>query len=343
MDKSSTQNSITIKRIALMANVSLMTVSRVLNGSPNVASKTRQRVEAVIKQHGYQPDPNIKRLMARVRASKKTATKASIAVVRDIITNDHYRYVPLSAIVSRAKQHGYSVEEFFLGENKLTTKRLHDILNARGIEAIIASPPSVIQYLPSFNFKDYACVTFGYGLREPELHRVSTNMMQGIIGALNYLEAKGHKRIGIAITEWIDRRADYTYSGALLHFQQSIPKKNTIPLLYLPNEAVSSGKRAFTSWFKANKPDAVISLEKVIPEWIKNDLKLKIGTDVGFMVHDWTPELSGLSGIDHRREEVAKAAVDMLANQLMHNEKGVPDVPHQILIPPKIISDLHTA
>ena len=44
----------TVARIARLAGVSAPTVSRVLNGQAGVARGTRQRVEEVLRQHGYQ-------------------------------------------------------------------------------------------------------------------------------------------------------------------------------------------------------------------------------------------------------------------------------------------------
>lgn len=41
--------------IAELAGVSIATVSRVINDSPNVAEKTKQRVRAVMEDHGYVP------------------------------------------------------------------------------------------------------------------------------------------------------------------------------------------------------------------------------------------------------------------------------------------------
>ncbi|WP_199439996.1 LacI family DNA-binding transcriptional regulator [Umezawaea beigongshangensis] len=45
---------VTIARIAAEAGVSVPTVSKVMNGRADVARDTRERVEAIIRQHGYQ-------------------------------------------------------------------------------------------------------------------------------------------------------------------------------------------------------------------------------------------------------------------------------------------------
>lgn len=48
--------SLKIKDIAEKANVSVATVSRVLNGSDKVSQETREKVMEVIEKYNYQPD-----------------------------------------------------------------------------------------------------------------------------------------------------------------------------------------------------------------------------------------------------------------------------------------------
>src|SRR5437763_16016844 len=50
--KASTQK-ITIVELAAQAGVSIPTVSRVLNGRPDVAPATRARIEQILKESGY--------------------------------------------------------------------------------------------------------------------------------------------------------------------------------------------------------------------------------------------------------------------------------------------------
>lgn len=52
----------TINDIARLARVSKKTVSRVINNSPLVRGDTRDRIEAVIREHGYVPDPQARGL-----------------------------------------------------------------------------------------------------------------------------------------------------------------------------------------------------------------------------------------------------------------------------------------
>ncbi len=55
----------TINDIARLAGVSKKTVSRVINAGPYVQKETRERIEAVIAEHGYAPDPQARGLAFR--------------------------------------------------------------------------------------------------------------------------------------------------------------------------------------------------------------------------------------------------------------------------------------
>jgi LacI family transcriptional regulator len=55
----------TIRDIARVAGVGIATVSRVLNGNPNVRSETRERVQEVIRQFGFKPNPAAQHLVRR--------------------------------------------------------------------------------------------------------------------------------------------------------------------------------------------------------------------------------------------------------------------------------------
>jgi len=55
----------TINDVARLAGVSKKTVSRVINRSPFVKETTRQRIEAIIDEIGFSPDPQARGLAFR--------------------------------------------------------------------------------------------------------------------------------------------------------------------------------------------------------------------------------------------------------------------------------------
>jgi len=331
-----------MKAVAARAGVSAMTVSRVLRNSPRVAGATRRRVLAAARALNYAPDPHMARLMGLVRGKRKQVNRVALALVRDDLPDDElhasaYNYMRMEDVRARAHAHGYKVEEFHLGRDGFQPRRVQKILEARGVEGVLVSVQSSRKFGAKLDYSKFAAATFGYGLTEPILHRASTNMMHGILGAMRELETRGYKRIGVAISNWINERADHTYSGALLHYQQNLPGERRVPLLIFPHNALERGEEAFCDWMRRWKPDALISFHDVVPAWITRVLKLRIPGDLGFVVHDWVIGMESWAGIDHRRDHVAAAAVDLVATQLVQNECGVPEVPRQILISPRFV------
>jgi len=328
-----------LRVIAKSSGVSAMTVSRVLRNFPGVAAKTRERVLRAAKKLGYAPDPHMARLMARVRSFRRRRAEAVIALVRDEIPGDElldhaYQYVALDDIRTRAARHGYRAEEFRLDRNRMSAVRLAQILETRGIEGLIISPQSSHSIGMELDYSNFAAITLGYGLTRPALHRASTNVNRGIQMATAELSARGYRRIGLAITQWIDNRSNHTYMGAMLTYQQQVAPRDRVPLLLFPENNLANEYDIFRTWFKKHRPDVVISFDSYIPEWLTGRLKLRIPEDVGLVVHDWAEHHRNFAGIHHRRPYVAAAAVDMLATLLLHNERGVPDIPLHTLTPP---------
>lgn len=335
---SASSATVSLQHVAREAGVSAMTVSRVMRNSPRVSSATREAVLAVATKLEYQPDAHLTRMMHLVRGRKDSKVRAVIAVIRESLPQDElhdpaYQYVSIKDIQKRAEQHGYHAEEFWLGRDGMTPGRLADILQARGIEGIIISPQSSQMKCAQFDFSRFSAATFGYGLREPSLHRSAGNMTLGIHRATEELAARGYKRIGLAITQWVDKRAESAYSGAMLHYQEGVLKKNRVPLLLFPHNDLRKCGETFSSWLTTHRPDAIISFDTHVPGWLKK-LGFRVPEDIGLVVHDWTDAMKGMAGIHQRRDHVASAAVDLVATQLLHHERGVPEVPRQILIPP---------
>ncbi len=325
--------------IANAAGVSTMTVSRVLRNAPNVSPETRDRVLAAARSLNYQPDPHLARMMHLVRGRKASKQRAVIAVIREDIPGDPmrdaaYQFVSIDDIRYRAQQHGYQAEEFWLGRDKLTPKRLQKILHARGIEAVIVSPQSSALPCRELDYTPFAAVTFGFAMREPPLHICGTNLNLGIQMAAAELDRRGYQRIGVAVTRWIDFRSQNGYSGGMYFFHQDLPPKRRVPTLLMPHHQISENFATFSEWIKKHRPDALITFDTHVPGWLKQ-LGLRMPEDIGLVVHDWTPPMKAYAGIHHRRDQIAGAAVDLIATQLLHHEFGIPAVPRQILISPE--------
>ncbi len=101
-------NKVTIYNVALAADVSLATVSRVLNNPEKVKKETRDRVLKVIDDLGYRPNA-----IARGLASRKTTT---VGVLVSDLTRASIAEM-LGGISDIARQYKYSIKLFTTPEN----------------------------------------------------------------------------------------------------------------------------------------------------------------------------------------------------------------------------------
>jgi LacI family transcriptional regulator len=68
-----------VREIARLAKVSIGTVDRALNGRAEVSVKTRQRILAIARDHGYRPNLN-----ARVLSTGRPAIRIGVSIPREI-------------------------------------------------------------------------------------------------------------------------------------------------------------------------------------------------------------------------------------------------------------------
>lgn len=89
-----------IKQVALAAGVSTQTVSRVMNGRPDVSPETRERVQKVIEDMGYQPSA-LARSLIQQRSYTLGVVTAGLKYIGPART--------LSGITNAAEEFGYSL------------------------------------------------------------------------------------------------------------------------------------------------------------------------------------------------------------------------------------------
>ena len=125
--------SVTFKDVAKLAKVSTQTVSRVTNGSPNVAEATREKVAAAIKQLGYIPNKGAQ-ILGRARSK-----------VIGLVTIDihlHGASLIANGIRKQAKELGYGLSLSVVSKHSFE-KIIAAVreLKAQRVECIIMNTP----------------------------------------------------------------------------------------------------------------------------------------------------------------------------------------------------------
>ena len=342
---------VTLDTIAKAAGVHKMTVSLALRNQPSVSTKTRERIQALAKKMGYRPNPLLSIFQAHVRARHAPGYQATIAWINDNPARDFWHKHPytrglLDPIRQHAEQLGYRLDEIWL-ENldqeqpEETIARFTPILRARGIHGIIL-PPWRLRGLSSLPWPDIAVTAIGSHHGPPPAGWKQTQWSENIHHLANYdyfanvgiavdeLRKQGYRRIGFALSRYMDDFSDRLYRGGFLAKQWECPAKDHVPIL-LDENLDAAVSPAFRDWIKVQKPDVVIYSKSQTLGWLKQ-LGLRVPQDIGLAHLALAEDVAGWSGIDAQLAEIGAAAVDLLVNQLRSNERGAPAHPRKVLV-----------
>lgn len=321
-----------LKDIANAMGISRMTVSLALRNHPRIPESTKVRIREMAEKLGYRPDPEISKLMARLRERQVAMQPSTLALITTADQsqpwrfNKHFRKFYEGA-KHRADELGYRLEEFWLREPSLRGERLAKILKARSIEGLLIGPLSRPSGHLSFDLSEFAAVEHGQNVWSPRLHRVDHNQFQGMLLAIRQLRRLGYRRIGFAVLEGYDRRVLHTWEGGFLFAQQRLPKSDRIQPLISP----TMDPRDFVKWLDKTTPQVVIGSHLEIKDWIRQ-AGWSIPRDIGFVYLDWLEESDACAGINQHYEVIAAAAVDLVVEQVQANERGIADHPKLVLI-----------
>ena len=307
-----------------------MTVSRALRGEPHVKAEVREQVKQAAQSLGYQPDPEIGKLMAHMRRQRRSETPQTLAFVWAERTAVEIRQSAWSmelirGVRERALQLGFTLSEFHLAEKGMTARRLSSILQARGIAGVILSPLlSRSRGHVSMQWEKFSSVVIGLGYARPALHRVHHHHFLGMMTAMRRLKKLGYRRIGLFASTTIDQRMFGAWSASF-RTHHPLAVSQVEELLCLKRQPTRSD---LLGWIKTARPDVVIDGGQLAFDWLKG---MRLPQDLGYVTLSWQPEKPERAGIDQQTDVLGAAAVDLLVEQLHHNERGPPQHPKMVM------------
>lgn len=335
---------VTLADVAARAGVHATTVSLALRNHPRLPAATRDRIHALASEMGYVPDPFLRALVTyrgKVRPHRHPPT---LAYVTNWKTRWGWKRVTahpdfFAGADRKARELGYHLDHFWMGEPALTHERLSAILFARGINGIIiASHMREADMALHFDWSRFSAVKIDYFPHQPELHNV-TNDQCGIIRlAMQRVMALGYRRIGFVMHRGWDHSVDHLWSAGFLCEQQKLAESDRIPLFLFPemepteawmNESKSevvAPAATFGRWFRRYRPEVIISKRSFVQPRL-DELGLRVPAALAF-ADVFLESLDGLAaGVRQNHATVGALAVEILAGQLQHNKYGVPEVP----------------
>ncbi len=178
---------VTLDDVALAADVSTATVSRVINNVPRVADTTRQRVLDAIERLHYTPN-----FAGRMLATQRTYT---LGLIITDITNPFYPAV-VRGVEAAAQSHGFSVLLYDTAENKQCEAQALQLLRERQVDGlVICSSRLGTSRLAQLAHGKTPIVFINSQPAPTTVGSVETDHEAGMRAAVEHLVHLGHRRL----------------------------------------------------------------------------------------------------------------------------------------------------
>ncbi|MFT8929597.1 MAG: catabolite control protein A [Sporolactobacillus sp.] len=192
--------SATIYDVAREAGVSMATVSRVVNGNPNVKPTTRKKVSEAIKRLGYRPNA-----VARGLASKKTTT---VGVIIPDISSVFFSELA-RGIEDIATMYNYNIILCNSDQNKDKEIRLIQTLLGKQVDGIVFMGGKIAdEHIDEFTNSPVPVVLAATVDKKNKIASVNIDYNQAVYEAVSHFIDGGHRKIG-----FIDGPLDVPVNG----------------------------------------------------------------------------------------------------------------------------------
>ena len=305
---------VTIADVAELAQVSKMSVSRVLNGQTGVSEKTRQRILQAVEELGYEPSAR-----SRVAGSNLIAL-----LIPDITTT--YMGEILRGVSGAAERLNYGLMLYTQGSvnHSQRTNYYLSLLNNVLVDGVLMVVPHDYEVLVH-DIKEhdltYVIVDHHNGTgNEPS---VTATNRKGMRDAMRHLLALGHRRIG-----FITGRMDIACSHDRLQgYREGLAE---VGLPYDP-ELIREGDFMQPTGFRQTQsllqlpepPTAIVASNDVMAFGVMDAAKaagLAVGHDISIIGFDDIPMASqvypALTTVRQPLAEMGENALDMLVTLL---------------------------
>ena len=313
----------TLKQIAKELGVSVSTVSKALNGSPEISEPTKQRVQEYAKLKNYKP--NVIGLSLKNRKTK------TIGVIIPNILNHFFAKV-FSGIEKVADEKGYKVITCITNESYDKEINALEMLSNGTIDGFILSIAEESQKLQKYDHfttiinEGTPIVMFDRITDEVNCDKVIVDDYESAVNATEHLIKNGCKKI--ALLSSIDNLS--VGKLRVKGFYDAIRKHNVKvdeKLVILTENSEDFNKR-IGGFFIKNKPDGVFALDEHaavtgMKLGIQNGYKIPQDLQlIGFADGLWSRRMTpSLSTVSQHGPEIGEVAAHLLIDKLESKEE----------------------
>ncbi|WP_125705385.1 catabolite control protein A [Lacticaseibacillus daqingensis] len=249
------KQTITIYDVAREANVSMATVSRVVNGNPNVKPATRKKVLEVIDKLDYRPNA-----VARGLASKKTTT---VGVIIPDVTNMFFSSLA-RGIDDVATMYKYNIILANSDENSQKEVQVLNTLLAKQVDGLIYMGNDISDGVrQEFSRSKTPIVLAGSVDPDEQVGSVNIDYVAAVEAATTQLIASGNKQVAL-VTGPLSQPINGQYR--LKGYKQALEKAGLAydeSLVFEAETSYHAGLALFAQLQKAGATAAVVGDDEV--------------------------------------------------------------------------------
>jgi len=320
-----------IRDVAKRANVSIATVSRVINGHENVSEKTKKKVLKAMRDLNYRPAPSY----------RNTKLFKTIAILVPNLKHSHYGEIVMG-VESAAREKGFDLFISITRENPDMEYESIENFFERKIDGIILSEFFIEkEKLEKFKKLNMPIVIVDFKDDSVFLDSVNTDNFNGAYQAMEYLYENGHRKIlHIPGPEWSPAARDRVYG--IKEFAKKHPDVE-VKFTSAKGYEVNIGHIALTDYLKKNDLDftAIFAVNDIVAITAMDTLKrmgVKVPDDVSVIGFDNAPISEYfypyLTTVKQFRWDMGYTAAKLLIEKILNSKTSLPK---KILIPTKLI------
>ncbi|WP_243385413.1 LacI family DNA-binding transcriptional regulator [Bacillus kexueae] len=303
-----------IREIAKRANVSVSTVSRVINHHPYVKEEKRKAVLEAMEQLNYIPNKNAVHL-----AKGKTNR---VGIVLPMVDHPYYSQL-LKAISEEALMHSYQIVIYqtnYVVEKEMIA--LHHLQEKILDGVIYLSRHLSIDVMEEF--EPYGPIVLCEDVKHKGISSVSVDHRKAFEMAMDYLYEKGHRKIGICLGRRYGTNSQIregVYRDKLTSWNTSIQEHWILDQCY----HFEDGVRIFNTYTQmVQKPTAwVITNDQVAASFAIQCAQngIHVPKDVALISFDNDPisESLNLTTIEVPKVTMGKRAFSLFIEKMEHN------------------------
>ncbi|MGG0285489.1 LacI family DNA-binding transcriptional regulator [Peribacillus butanolivorans] len=298
-----------IKEIAQYAGVSVSTVSRVMNNHPYVSPEKRKSVLQAIDQLNYSRNINA------IHLSKGKTNLIGVIIP---FTNHPYYGAIVQGITKQANAIGYHIVIFQTQYEREKEIQALNMLQMKQLDGIIVcSRISEMKVL--LDYQKYGPIILCEDTAQAELSSISIDHYAAFSSALEYVVAKGYKKIGYSLGRKKSRNSSLR-TKAFNDIMNKYHLLNKKEWLFEGSYHIKDGEKLFQDWNSMiDKPEAIIiTNDDTAAGFIltANKFGMKVPEDVAILGfnNDNLSEMLDITTVSLPLDWIGKMAVDLFEN-----------------------------